>query len=236
LTKTLHEYSFLMDESKIHIKCDNKKAIKAAVKAIKQNRKQLVEFIKKHPDFLFKLKPAAISTQAPRIVRLMVRSSKAANVGPMASVAGALADIGLEAMLKEKPKVAIVEDGGEIAAFTEKPIAISILSSSPYISNKIGLLLKKEDCPIGVATSSSKTGHALSFGEADSVTVVASNASLADAAATAICNAVIGEDIKKSIQRGLERARAIEGVRGVLITREDSSGLWGNLPKIVKVR
>jgi len=234
--ESLHEYSFIIDESKIHIKCDNEKAIRAAVKAIKQHREQLVEFIKKHPDFLFKLKPVAIYPKAPKIIRLMIRSSKAANVGPMASVAGTLADIGLEAMLREKIKVAIVEDGGEIAVFTEKPIAISIFSGSTYLSNKIGFLLKKEDCPIGVATSSSKTSHAISFGEADSVTVVANNASLADAAATAICNAVFGEDIKESIRRGLERARAIEGIRGVLIIREDSSGLWGNLPEIVKVR
>ena len=234
--ESLHEYSFIIDESKIHIKCDNEKAIRAAVKAIKQHREQLVEFIKKHPDFLFKLKPVAIYPKAPKIIRLMIRSSKVANVGPMASVAGTLADIGLEAMLREKIKVAIVEDGGEIAVFTEKPIAISIFSGSTYLSNKIGFLLKKEDCPIGVATSSSKTSHAISFGEADSVTVVANNASLADAAATAICNAVFGEDIKESIRRGLERARAIEGIRGVLIIREDSSGLWGNLPEIVKVR
>ena len=236
MTESLHEYSFIIDESKIHIKCDNKKAIKIAVEEIRRHREQLVKFIKKHPEFLFKLKPVANYANMPRIVRLMTVSSKAADVGPMASVAGALADIGLEAMLREKARVAIVEDGGEIAVFTEKPILISIFSSNTSLSSKIGFLLEKKDCPIGVATSSSKTSHAISFGEADSVTVVANNASLADAAATAICNAVFGEDIKESIRRGLERARAIEGIRGVLIIREDSSGLWGNLPEIVKVR
>jgi len=236
LTESLHEYSFIIDESKIHIKCDNKKAIKIAVEEIRRHREQLIEFIKKHPDFPFKLKPVSNCANAPRIVKLMTTSSKAADVGPMASVAGALADIGLEAMLREKARVAIVEDGGEIAVFTESPIVISIFSSNMILSSKIGFLLEKKDCPIGVATSSSKTGHALSFGEADSVTVVADNASLADAAATAICNSVIGGNIKKSIQRGLERARTIKGVRGVLIIREDCSGLWGNLPKIVKVR
>jgi len=236
LTESLREYNFLIDESKIHIKCDNEKAIKAAVKAIKQHREHLVEFIRQHPDFPFKLKPIANYGNASRIVKIMMGSSKAADVGPMASVAGALADIGLEAMLREKARVAVVEDGGEIAVFTEKPIVISIFSSNTALSSKIGFLLKREDCPIGVATSSSKTGHALSFGEADSVTVVADNASLADAAATAICNSVVGEDVEESIRRGLERARAIKGIRGVLIIREGNSGLWGKLPKIVKVK
>jgi len=235
LTESLHEYSFIIDESKIHIKCDNKKAINAAAEEIRRHREQLVKFIEKHPDFSFKLRPVANYARAPRIVRLMIASSKAANVGPMASVAGALADIGLEAMLREKERVAIVEDGGEIAVFTQRPIVISIFSGNMALSSKIGFLLEKKDCPVGVATSSSKTGHALSFGEADSVTVVANNASLADAAATAICNSVIGENVKESIRRGLERARTIKGVRGVLIIREESSGLWGNLPRIVKV-
>jgi len=236
LTKSLYECSFIIKESKIHIKSDNKKALEAAVREIRRHREILVEFIKDHPDFRYKLKPVAIDAKAPRIIRLMAAASKAANVGPMASVAGALADIGLEAMRREKARIAIVENGGEIAAFTERPIAVSLFSSSLTVLNKIGFLLENKDCPLGVATSSSKTNRVLSFGKADSVTVVAINASLADAAATAICNSVIGEDVEKSIQRGLERAKAIEGVRGVLIVREDKSGLWGELPKIVKIR
>ena len=80
-----------------------------------------------------------------------------------------------------------------------------------------------------------QSGRTLSFGEADSVTIVADDASLADAAATAICNSVIGLDIKESIKRGLERAKRIDGVRGVLIIREGYSGIWGNLPRIVRI-
>ena len=235
LAESLYECSFIIKESKIHIKSDNKKAIKAAVREIRRHREHLVEFIKDHPDFLYKLNPVATDIRAPKIIRLMTTASRAANVGPMASVAGALADIGLEVMLREKAKIAVVEDGGEIAAFTERPIVVSVFSSNPTILSKIGFLLESKDCPVGVATSSSKTNHALSFGKADSVTVVADNASLADAAATAICNSVIGEDIEESIQQGLERAKIIGGVRGVLIVRGDKSGLWGSLPKIVKI-
>jgi len=235
LNRNLHEYSFVIEESKIHIKCDNKEAVKAAIKEIKRHRKHLVEYINKNPSFRYALKPIAPSSKAPKIVQLMTMASRAANVGPMASVAGALADIGLECMRRKGAKIAVVENGGEIAVFTEKPIIIAVFSNSPTFLSKIGFRLKREDCPIGVATSSSKTDRTLSFGEADSVTVVADNASLADAAATAICNSVIGEDVKESIRRGLEKAKSIEGVRGVLIIREDSSGLWGDLPQIVKI-
>ncbi len=235
MTESLYEHSFVIKESKIRIKSDNKEAIKAAIEEIRQHRERLVKFIMDHPDFRYMLRPVDTDANTPRIIRMMVAASRTANVGPMASVAGALADIGLEAMLKEKASVAVVEDGGEIAAFTERPIVVSIFSSNPTLLSKIGFLLERKDCPIGVATSSSRTDHALSFGRADSVTVVANNASLADAAATAICNSVVGEDADESIQRGLERGKNIEGVRGVLIIREDRSGLWGDLPKLVKI-
>jgi len=235
LNEDLHEINFVIEESKIHIKCDNEEALKAAVAEIKRHRRHLVEYIKMHPSFRYALKPIVSSPKAPRIVRLMIAASSVANVGPMASVAGTLADIGLECMCKKGAKIAIVENGGETAVFTEKPIVIGIFSNSLAFSSRIGFRLKREDCPIGVATSSSKTDRTLSFGEADSVTAVADNASLADAAATAICNFVIGEDVKESIQRGLEKAKLIDGVRGVLIIREDHSGLWGDLPQIVKI-
>ena len=231
----LHEINFVIEESKIHIKCDNKEALNAAVAEIRRHRKHLVEYIEMHPSFRYALKPIVPSSKAPRIVRLMITASSVANVGPMASVAGALADIGLECMCKKGAKIAIVENGGEMAVFTEKLIVVSIFSNSPVFSSRIGFCIKREDCPIGVATSSSKTDRTLSFGKANSVTVVADNASLADAAATAICNSVIGEDVKESIQRGLEKAKMIEGVRGVLIIREGHSGLWGDLPQIVKI-
>jgi len=235
LIKHIHEFSFTMGESKVHIKCDNEEAIKAAVKEMKRHRKRLVEYIKEHPEFRYALKPIASSQKAPKIVQLMTAASTAANVGPMASVAGALADIGLECMLRMNARIAVVENGGEIATFTEEPIIVSIFSNSPVLSSKIGFRLTREDCPIGVATSSSKSSRIISFGEADSVTVVTDKASLADAAATAICNSVVGENVKESIRRGLEKAKTIEGVRGVLIIREDDSGLWGNLPQIVKI-
>ncbi len=234
----LFEYALTVGESKIHLKSDKRIAIREAVKEIKRLRRELVLYIKGHPEFQYSLSPLEASPEAPRIVRDMVRSSKIAKVGPMASVAGTIADLGLEAMLRKGAKTAIVEDGGEIAGFTEQQVSIlvSILSSDTSLSGKLGFRISREDCPIGIATSSSKTGHALSFGEADSVTVVASSASLADAAATAICNSVVGTDIEESIQQGLKRAETIEGVRGVIIIREGHTGLWGRLPKIVRVR
>ncbi len=232
----LHEYGAVIGESKIHVKSDKKIAIKAALEEIKRHRNKLAGYIKQHPDFQYALKPLEVPLDAPCVVYVMAETAKKAGVGPMAAVAGALADLALEAMLKNGARTAVVEDGGEIAASTSQPVTIAVLSSSSGLSGKFGFSITSEDSPIGIATSSSKTGHAISFGEADSVTVVADNAALADAAATAVCNSVAGVDIEKSIQKGLDKARAIEGVRGAIVTREGHAGLTGRLPKIIKIK
>ena len=232
----LYEQGFVLKESRIHLKSDKKEAIAEALKDIKNHRKNLVGYIKKHPEFQHALKPITVPPEAPEIVQSMAEDAKKAEVGPMAAVAGALADFGMKAMLRTGAKIAIVEDGGEIAVTTDRPITVAVLSSYPGLSGKIGLCITKEDCSLGVATSSSKTGRVLSLGKADSVTVIATNASLADAAATAVCNAVAGENVGVSIQRGLERAKAIDGVLGVIIVREGQTGLWGKLPKLISIK
>ncbi|RLI12598.1 UPF0280 family protein [Candidatus Bathyarchaeota archaeon] len=235
MRRVLHEYNFTSGESKIHMKSDSREVLIKAAEEIKQHRRELLHYINEHPEFRYAMHPVDPVENAPRIVRVMASAASKADVGPMASVAGALADVGLRSMLKLEASIAIVENGGEIAAFTKEPIIISILSGDTVLSNRIGFCLNRENCPIGIATSSSRTSRTLSFGEADSVTIVADDASLADAAATAICNSVIGLDIKESIKRGLERAKRIDGVRGVLIIREGYSGIWGNLPRIVRI-
>ncbi len=232
----LYEYGLTINESTIHLKSDKKEAIMESIEKIKYHRQELTNYVRDHPDFQYALKPVKMESTAPRIVQLMVKSSRVADVGPMASVAGALADFGLEAMLKTGANIAVVENGGEIAAYTRKPILVTILSGSLKLSGKIGFNLTEDDCPLGIATSSSKTGHAISFGEADSVTIVADTASLADAAATSVCNSVVGKDVKKSVQMGLERAKGIKGIRGALIIRGEHVGIAGRLPRIIKIK
>ncbi|MEM2111639.1 MAG: UPF0280 family protein [Candidatus Bathyarchaeia archaeon] len=236
MRKKLYEYGLIINESRIHIKSDDEKAIFEAVKEIKRHREELVNYVKEYPEFQYALKPLKGLPEAPTVVKIMAAASEIAGVGPMAAVAGALADIGLKALLRNGAETALVEDGGEIAAFVNRPLSVSILSADQDVSGKFGLLITREECPIGIATSSGKTGHAVSFGEADSVTVVADNAALADAAATAVCNSVIGVDIEKSVQLGIERSKAIKGVRGIIITREGYTGVTGKLPRIIKIK
>jgi ApbE superfamily uncharacterized protein (UPF0280 family) len=174
----------------------------------------------------------------------MAKVAEICEVGPMAAVAGALADLMCYEMKNQNSeekitytpcKVALVENGGEISIDSEKPITVALYAGENELNLNLGFLIRKEDCPIGIGTSSATIGHAISFGQADAVTIFAKNAALADAAATKIGNIVKGKDVEKSINIGLDAIDEISGVLGAFISRENKVGKTGKLPKIIKI-
>ena len=215
----LFEHREVIKESDIFLKTDKEKTIRIAILAIKQHRSQLEKYISEHAQFLKSLIPIRIEKEAPEIIAIMAEAAEISNVGPMAAVAGALADLGVRQMVKADAKVAIIENGGEIAGISDISMNIGIFAGNSPLSGRIGFKLEKEDFPMGLGTSSGTVGHALSFGEADAATIFANTAALGDAAATAVANEVKDPDFEKSVQNGLERAETIEGVRGALIIR-----------------
>ena len=231
-TKTLFKKTYSIKETVCTIITDSSQAVKVAEETIAYHRKQLESYIRKHKGFLYSLNPLEI-VDGPEIVRLMASASAEAGVGPMASVAGALADLAVEAMLVCGAKTAIVENGGEVAAVSETPLDIALLAGDSPLSGRIGFRIK--NFPVGVATSSGVFGHALSFGEAEAVTVFAKSACLADAAATAVCNVVRGKNPSQAIKSGVEKAWSIEGVDGVFIVYKGKVALAGKIPKLIGI-
>jgi ApbE superfamily uncharacterized protein (UPF0280 family) len=143
----------------------------------------------------------------------------------MAAVAGAMAEMVSKDLLKLSKEV-IVENGGDIYLATSKERTVGIYAGNSPLSLKMGILIKPEEAPLGICTSSGTVGHSLSFGKADAVCILSKSAALADAAATAVGN-VIQE--KKDIEKGLERGKEIEGVLGMLIIVGEKMGVWGNI-------
>ncbi|MBV8537229.1 MAG: UPF0280 family protein [Alphaproteobacteria bacterium] len=118
-------------------------------------------------------------------------------ITPMAAVAGAVADHMLQLMLAGRSlDRAYVNDGGDIA-FHVAPghkLTCGLVAdlAAPAVD---GTLALTADMPVrGLATSGRATkgsgGRSFSFGIADTVTVLAADGAAADAAATAIGNAV----------------------------------------------
>jgi len=227
----LFKKSIRFKETRCTIISDKPEAVEIAEKTIVRHRKLLEAYVKTHPRFLNSLNPVA-ADDGPEVAKQMASASAKAGVGPMAAVAGVLADLAVEAMLSCEAEVAVVENGGEISAASTTPVDVALLAGDSPLSGRLGFRIEK--FPVGIATSSGVYGHALSFGEAEAVTVFSQKAGLADAAATAICNIVKG-DPEQAIQKGVEKALSIEGVEGVMIIYKGKVALAGDIPKIISI-
>jgi ApbE superfamily uncharacterized protein (UPF0280 family) len=230
--KGLLKEVFKLAESRCVIISDRKEGLRKAKDSITHNRCELAAYIKTNQNFLYTLKPATVSNK-PLVAKLMAEAAERANVGPMAAVAGVLADLAVEDMLRVGCEVAIVENGGEVSAVSNVPIDVAVAAGNIPLSKRFGFRLT--DFPVGIATSSGRFSHALSFGEAEAATVFCKNAGLADAAATAVGNVVKGEDSQAAIQAGLNEAVSIPGVEGVLIIYKGSVGTAGKTAQVIKV-
>jgi ApbE superfamily uncharacterized protein (UPF0280 family) len=228
----LFKETFQFKETQCKIIADKKQGIQTAIKSIKQNRKALEEYGKAHPKFLYTLEPITAPSK-PLVAKLMAEVAEKANVGPMAAVAGVLADLAVKDMIADGCEVAVVENGGEISAVSNMPIDVAVAAGDAPLSKRFGFRLT--DFPAGIATSSGRFSHALSFGDAEAATVFCKDAGLADAAATAVCNVVKGEDCQAAIQAGISKALSIQGVEGVLIIYKGFTGTAGKTPQIIKV-
>ena len=196
-----------------------------ALDAAHRYRSQLEEYIRIHPEFKTSLVPLADDPLAPAIVKDMIAASSASGVGPMASVAGAIAEcVGLK--LLSKSLNVVVENGGDIYLNVKDDISIGIFAGPSPLSGRIALRIQAGETPLGICTSSGTVGHSLSFGIADAVCIKSRSAALADAAATAAGNLIKS---KSDVKKGLDRAMSIRGVLGVLIVTGDTLAVQGDM-------
>lgn len=203
----------------------------AAEEAIRHHRGQLEAYLARHRAFATTLRPISPLPGAPDVVRLMAEAAEPFGVGPMAAVAGAIAQLTLEAMARDGATHAMVDNGGDIALLLNRPARVGLFAgSSPF--RDLALAFPPRTGIFGVCTSSGTVGHSLSFGCADAATVVASSAIQADAAATALCN-VVKEAGRKALHRTLERF-PLRGLEGILVIAGEYLATRGKLPPLVR--
>lgn len=180
-------------------------------------------YIQQYPFFVETLLPWTIQGPTPEIIRQMAEAGAAAGVGPMAAVAGMVADhVGNG--LRQKIKEVIVENGGDIFIHVKRPITVGVFAGDSPLSHKLGIRVTCENHPVALCTSSGRIGHSLSLGDADAVCIMSKSGPLADAVATATANQVHGQ---KNIGPAVDFAKSIRGVDGVLIIQEGAIAVWG---------
>ena len=193
-------------------------------------RLQVEQYIDTNPGFAITLEPIPEDILAPPIIRDMMRAGVLASVGPMAAVAGAIAEYVGNGLVDAGFNEVIVENGGDLYLNRSEACIVAVFAGESPLSNRIGIKVEPENMPMGICTSSGTVGHSLSFGKADSVTVLADSATVADAAATRLGNVVTYyKNARDGVDRALKEAGNLAGIRGVLVICEDIMGADGEV-------
>jgi uncharacterized protein len=191
-------------------------------------RNQLEAYIKKRKEFQTSLSPIEHDLIAPAIIKEMIAASTNIGVGPMACVAGAVAEfVGRD--ITPLSDEYIIENGGDISLLTSKVRKVVIYAKDSPYSRRIGIVVKPTPNSYGICTSSATVGPSLSFGKADAVTIIADSALFADGLATRLGNSVHKAD---DINRAIEDGQQFPQVKGILIIMGKNLGAWGDIDLI----
>jgi ApbE superfamily uncharacterized protein (UPF0280 family) len=225
--KSWYKEEVMVKETDLQILTDKPLDKDFAIKRVKFYRDKIEDYINyKDRRFLTSLKPISVELTSHKIIQEMSRQAKKANVGPMATVAGAIAQFLGRDLLRCGYRQVIIENGGDIFLKVTKPIKVGLYSGRKKILNRLSLKIDPKDTPLGICTSSGTLGHSLSFGCADSVAILSKNAALADAVATATANLV---QKKGDLERAINFARSVKGILGAAIILKNNLASWGKI-------
>jgi ApbE superfamily uncharacterized protein (UPF0280 family) len=194
-----------------------------AMELVKAARADIEGYAATHPFFVETYLPCDVSPDAPPIVRAMVRAATAATVGPMAAVAGAVAEYVARGLAELSDEV-IVENGGDIFMVGATERTLRLHAGPSPLSDRVGIVLDAGLMPVAACTSSATVGPSVSLGSADAACVIADSGALADAVASALGNRVhSAEDVHVAI----DAVKGIPGVRGLIVVVGETLGAWG---------
>lgn len=202
-----------------------------AVDAIRSARREIERQVRRDRFFLTTMEPYTAPSGSPRVIRRMCDASAAAGVGPMAAVAGAIAQEALEAMIAKGLSHGWVDNGGDVALLVGEPVTVEVFSE-PGSTSAFALELEASEGVLGVCSSSGRLGHSVSFGDSDVAVAVADTAVLADALATAIGNGVLD---KGSLSSCFDVTKGVRGYVGGLAMIDGAVSMNGRLPRLVEV-
>lgn len=219
--------SFSWKDTNLRVACAS---FDVVTRSVVEARRRLERYIARHPAFRTALAPLPLLADPPEAARRMAVAAELTGLGPMAAVAGTLAQLGAEAALADGCDEVIVENGGDIFLVAARPVTIA-LHAGAALGSRLAFHIDPQQTPLALCSSSGTMGHSLSFGRCDLATVASRDASLADAAATLVGNLVRRE---RDLTPALERVGAIPGVDGILAVVDGRIGLWGRLPPLVR--
>lgn len=202
-----------------------------AERSIFRSREAVERYIEEDPFFQVTLEPYPCPPHAPEIVHRMCDAALAAGVGPMAGVAGAIAERAVLDMRTAGASYAIVDNGGDIALLIDRETGVGWYAG-PSVKG-LGFACPPRNGVFGICTSSATVGPSISFGVSDAATVVSSNVILADTCATLLGNLLTSED-DEAIRHALDIVCSIPGVEGAAAVVGGKMAMKGKLPPLTR--
>ena len=197
-----------------------------ALERVNEIRSQIRAWMTLEPAFAASMVPVPVPAHAPEVIRRMCAASSLMNVGPMATVAGAVAALTADRLARFSPDC-LVENGGDSMLYSTRERVVGLLAN-PEGGTVVGLRIGKEEFPLSLCASSSFIGHSFSFGRGELAVVRARDAFVADAAATAFCNMLqVPDDAGRVAEYAATFAHA--GIDGVFVQCGENIGVWGNM-------
>ncbi len=190
---------------------------------IREARRQIESHAVLRPEFLTARSPLPLDEAAPLVPHLMYRAAVQADTGPMAAVAGAVAEF-VARQLRDFSDEVIVENGGDLFLISARERLVAVRAGGSRFDGKLALAVPAGE--LAVCTSSGTIGHSASAGRADAVVIAADDGAFADAMATAVANRVSGP---ADAEDALAWARTRGEIRHALIICADTMAAWGDL-------
>jgi len=166
------------------------------------------------------------------LIKRMCQASVLAGVGPMASVAGAVATYAVEKMVGAGARFAIVENGGDIAIRADRDVTVGLYSDNERFRD-LALSIKERDRVFGVCTSSGRIGPSVSLGSSNVSTVISNDVILADACATALGNMAKDSD-ERTLSDAVETVAMVDDFDCCFVISGGYLVSCGDMPELVK--
>ncbi|WP_244963609.1 UPF0280 family protein [Oceanidesulfovibrio marinus] len=221
-------FQIVIEETDLHIVAARNLAAEASA-AVHELRSRLKAFILCHPEFAASLTPVGVPEASHPVIRAMADAARACGVGPMAAVAGGVAEHVARALAPLSAEV-LVENGGDTYMISTKDRTIALLAD-PGREASLGVRIPANEFPVSLCASSATYGHSLSLGRGDLVVVRSASGVFADAAATALCNELKAEADVESVLEAAQGLARGEGPRleGVFVQCGQKMGAWGKM-------
>jgi ApbE superfamily uncharacterized protein (UPF0280 family) len=182
---------------------------------------QVSSYSIRNPQFRSSKRPVEVPDDVPAVIREMADAARAAGVGPVFTLQGALTDH-VGRFLGRSVSDLLVTAGGDY--FIKSRKRMKLLVHRDAMGEELGVIVDPKSGINGVATTLGR--GQLPARSVDGMAVLARSCTLADAAAAAAM-AILSRP--GALKAALDYVRGIEGVRGAVIIKGQNIGVAGGV-------